>query len=335
MPEYNLVLPNLYVGTQKFARELDELKQIGIGHIVNVTDGRNYHEKQPGFHYFQCPVQDTDLADLLPYFDAACSFIHNARSQGYPVLIHCQQGVSRSGAVCLSYLIKHENMTVTQAYKHLRALRPVCRPKLNFLRQLGVFEKRIRPSTSISTRPSPSPSPPSDVGNKFNEKQQEPALVPRDNLPGDDGKRSSGSNSDDSAREAYHPDDPKETDTFSDASKKRKAVDIVDVGFVGLYSDNPHPHKGTGSEDNNNNDSHTTTTTTTITSNYNNNSTEVSTPGVKKMKINYTPSQPSVHLLVNNNNPSNNHPLHPIMPKNPNKSSRLSGPPRGPQLPPS
>jgi len=35
VPELSLILPNLYIGTKKIARDRDELQAKGIGHIVN------------------------------------------------------------------------------------------------------------------------------------------------------------------------------------------------------------------------------------------------------------------------------------------------------------
>ena len=51
---------------------------------------------------------DSDQADLSPYFDQCADFIHEALVEGHGVLVHCQQGVSRSASIVLSYLIKHK-----------------------------------------------------------------------------------------------------------------------------------------------------------------------------------------------------------------------------------
>ena len=44
----------------------------------------------------------------------------------------------------IAYLMKHKGMTLQEAYMHLKKLRPVCKPKKNFLRQLMKYEKRLR-----------------------------------------------------------------------------------------------------------------------------------------------------------------------------------------------
>jgi len=141
---FTKVLENLYIGDKQFSKDLDKLRAVGITHVVNVTtEIRNYYEKDVMFSYFKCPVMDTESAVLSEYFDAAAQFIHEARQTGHSVLVHCQQGVSRSSTIVLAYLIKYEKMKVVQAYTLLRSLRPQARPKSNFLSQLMKFEKQL------------------------------------------------------------------------------------------------------------------------------------------------------------------------------------------------
>ena len=56
-----------------------------------------------GLRQLRIPVDDVDYADLLIYLPAACRFIHQAMSEGGVVLVHCEQGLSRSAAVVAAY----------------------------------------------------------------------------------------------------------------------------------------------------------------------------------------------------------------------------------------
>jgi len=90
-----------------------------------------------------CPVMDTDLADLSPYFEQASSFIRKAIETGHPVLIHCKQGVSRSATIACAYLIQYEKMSLAEAYRTVKVARSICKPRANFIRQLAQFEQLL------------------------------------------------------------------------------------------------------------------------------------------------------------------------------------------------
>ncbi len=101
------ILPHLYLGDKRVAQDLGYLKENGLTYIVNATSEiRNYFEKEEPFHYYQCPVMDTELADLGKHFVATGKFINEAITLGASVLVHCKQGVSRSTSVVIAYLMK-------------------------------------------------------------------------------------------------------------------------------------------------------------------------------------------------------------------------------------
>jgi len=194
-PSCNLVLEYLYIGDKRTARDLAFLKGLGVTHVLNATsEVRNYFEKEPGFSYFNTPCMDTDAADLSPFFDAAVAFIHEARQEGHSVLVHCQQGVSRSAALVLAYLIKADKKTLTEAYTLLRNKRSSCKVRPNFLKQLVTWEKGLKPQhgpeekRSESTKrkgpeASPSPEPREVDAAESDLKPSEPKVVKGPQLP--------------------------------------------------------------------------------------------------------------------------------------------------------
>ena len=71
-------------------------------------------------------IDDTDDALILPFLDTAANFIHSQLSSfetGH-VLVHCQQGVSRSSTVCLAYLCKYRSFGLEDAFDFLRDRHP-------------------------------------------------------------------------------------------------------------------------------------------------------------------------------------------------------------------
>jgi hypothetical protein len=176
------ILKFLYLGDKQAAKNKEALQRLGITYVVNVTESRgeggvhNHFESQGQFTYKRIPVQDSIGADLSQYFDEAAAFIDEAKASGYSVLVHCQQGVSRSPTVVLSYLMLRCHMTLKQAYVLVKTARPEAKPKTNFLRQLTDLEARLRRdpawlakagaavADSASPVMAPSPSPPPSSG---------------------------------------------------------------------------------------------------------------------------------------------------------------------------
>ena len=66
-------------------------------------------------------------------------FIGEAIARNGRVLIHCQQGKSRSPTVACAYLIWHHRLTVGVALEMIRKVQPGIDPNLGFVSQLQEF----------------------------------------------------------------------------------------------------------------------------------------------------------------------------------------------------
>ena len=71
-------------------------------------------------------------------------------AEGYGVLVHCAQGVSRSASLILAFLMRKHNMSLKAAYQLLKQKRPVVKPNTNFLRQARGAECLKRDAVSYS-----------------------------------------------------------------------------------------------------------------------------------------------------------------------------------------
>jgi protein-tyrosine phosphatase len=113
--------PGLYVGGKADAKDYDKLLQRKITHILNMTPAKetgieagvpNYFERSSAstLHYHRIPIYDSALSvsELRDQADAICDFIANAlECHQSSILVHCQQGVSRSVTAALLYLIRY------------------------------------------------------------------------------------------------------------------------------------------------------------------------------------------------------------------------------------
>ena len=66
-----------------------------------------------------------------------------ARENGCGILVHCLAGISRSVTVTVAYLMQKEQMTLNQAYDHVKRCKPNISPNFNFMGQLLDFEKAL------------------------------------------------------------------------------------------------------------------------------------------------------------------------------------------------
>ena len=84
------------------------------------------------------------------YFDMVADRIRSVKEQGGKTLVHCVAGVSRSASLCIIYLVKHEKMTLRQAYHYVKSARPIVRPNVGFWKQMVDYERRLRGHASVT-----------------------------------------------------------------------------------------------------------------------------------------------------------------------------------------
>lgn len=80
---------------------------------------------------------------MSQHFRASSEFIERALGEGHSVLVHCQQGISRSSTLLIAFLMHSRRMGLAEAYTLVRSARAVAKPKANFLRQLVRFGNEL------------------------------------------------------------------------------------------------------------------------------------------------------------------------------------------------
>ncbi|KAH9948323.1 phosphatases II [Amylocystis lapponica] len=161
-PSHNPQHPGaLYLGS--FSAILDPALLSGhhIGALVQVLDApwlpsMEAHAKQ-GTHLesYRLDILDSTSADLAPHLESTVRWIDDKLRKGINVLVHCQQGISRSAAVVIAYLIYTQNMTYDSAFDLVRRKRACVKPNSGFVRCLQEWEKQWRrPVADLAHRPS-------------------------------------------------------------------------------------------------------------------------------------------------------------------------------------
>jgi hypothetical protein len=85
-------------------------------------------------------------ANIRPYFLPVCEYIDKARKdrgKAARVLIHCQHGQSRSGALTVAYVMYSKKQTLRQAFELVAKARPCLKVNVSFIGQLQQLEKEL------------------------------------------------------------------------------------------------------------------------------------------------------------------------------------------------
>lgn len=132
----------------------EKLRQKQITCIINAT------VEEPnayllGIDYVKVPIEDSPFARIDQYFDVVADRIKSVKDHGGKTLVHCVAGVSRSATLCIIYLVKHERMTLRQAYHYVKSARPIIRPNVGFWKQMIAYERKIRGGSSVTMMVTP------------------------------------------------------------------------------------------------------------------------------------------------------------------------------------
>lgn len=164
------ILPNLYLGSYYNALNVTQLNQLDINCIINVASEINIVTRVPviDYHHMRWTHSQSNLAHAE--FAQAISKIQTAHSKKQNVLIHCQQGIERSAALVIAFLLcssrqaakiitwhnslAGQNWTLDRALEYVQDRAPGIRPNMELLYELREYEKLIVPKrqTTIQTR---------------------------------------------------------------------------------------------------------------------------------------------------------------------------------------
>lgn len=120
------------------------LRQMGITQVISVMPEPIPSEilAQVDRH-IQIPVYDSDYSNLHSHFDEIGDKIAREARRGGKTVVHCMAGISRSATLVLAYLMKHQGLSLAEAYNRVISVRPCIQPNLGFWRQLIAYEESL------------------------------------------------------------------------------------------------------------------------------------------------------------------------------------------------
>nr|GAT46953.1 predicted protein [Mycena chlorophos] len=136
----------LYLGSLSAMNDHALLRQHGIRHFVQVIEAAWAPPigSGEGLSAYPIDIRDRESVDLRPYLEGACQYIERALRRGEGVLVHCQQGISRSSAIVIAYLIRNHGLGYDTALQFVRKRRACAKPNPGFARALMEWEAAWR-----------------------------------------------------------------------------------------------------------------------------------------------------------------------------------------------
>eukprot|EP01097_Dermamoeba_algensis_P011527 TRINITY_DN8951_c0_g1_i1.p1 TRINITY_DN8951_c0_g1~~TRINITY_DN8951_c0_g1_i1.p1 ORF type:complete len:322 (-),score=82.49 TRINITY_DN8951_c0_g1_i1:78-1001(-) len=131
------IIPRLFLSDYLAAQNKQLLDKNKIKFILVVGSNLKAHFPED-YNYHTIDVKDEVNEELMLHFPSAHQFIKEGIEKG-GVLVHCSQGISRSASVVLSYVMKEEGLTYTEALEKVKAKREVICPNPGFQIQLSLF----------------------------------------------------------------------------------------------------------------------------------------------------------------------------------------------------
>jgi len=137
----SIMASSIYLGTLDQAQNPAVIHSLGITHILSIGRSPNWNSKNVAYEGL-----DGDK-NLYVTFLAASEFIQSAIEKGGRVLIHGLEGLNRSAAVTMAYLMLTTTCLLDDVFLYIKSLRPHLQLDEESLSSLLQWESSIFGST--------------------------------------------------------------------------------------------------------------------------------------------------------------------------------------------
>lgn len=150
--EISEVGPGLCVSSQIMAEDREALRAKGITLVVNAAADvcSCYHAGDGELKYAAFYLFDHQTQELSGYLWAFVDLVATELAAGGRALVHCHQGVSRSGALAIAAMMWKTRASHVEMGKVAKAARGTISPNPGFLCQLMEWQTRLQPVTAAA-----------------------------------------------------------------------------------------------------------------------------------------------------------------------------------------
>lgn len=131
-PEPVEIRPGLFIGNAASSAYFWRQRK-HIGAVVRLSPGPPL---PPSLPVLRIIIDDDPNENIACYFHDTNHFIAGNLAEGRNVLIHCQQGVSRSATIMIAFLVSFLGMMVDDVMDIVRQRAPWISPNSGFMEQL-------------------------------------------------------------------------------------------------------------------------------------------------------------------------------------------------------
>ncbi|XP_057431796.1 protein-tyrosine-phosphatase MKP1-like isoform X2 [Lotus japonicus] len=141
--ECSRIADHVYLGSDTVAKNHQLLRQNGITHVLNCVGFVCPEYFKSDFVYKTLWLHDSPTEDITSILYDVFDYFEDVREQGGRVLVHCCQGISRSTALVIAYLMWRKGQSFEDAFQFVKSARAVTNPNMGFACQLLQCQKRV------------------------------------------------------------------------------------------------------------------------------------------------------------------------------------------------
>lgn len=128
------VRPKLWIGSLQGVTQTLHRSPSFFTHAVSCIE--ECPDLKPGIFQLHVAIADDPKASLLAHLDTVYEFIDKALKTDGKVVVHCEQGISRSAALIAGYLLRQEKTSVKLALQSVYLASPKSRVNPWFVQDL-------------------------------------------------------------------------------------------------------------------------------------------------------------------------------------------------------
>ncbi|KAF7329005.1 Dual specificity [Mycena venus] len=129
----------LYLSDVHTAKSQEVRSNLGITHVLSITPPAVPALATTELNHLLIDLPDREFENLLIHLPTTSKWIEDALNEGGKVLVHCNEGASRSVTIVCAYVVKKLQIDSKAALEFVKAKRPNARPNPGFLKQLDAW----------------------------------------------------------------------------------------------------------------------------------------------------------------------------------------------------
>lgn len=148
------IMPQLLLGGISDAHKVEELKSLGVTHVLNLAGGEVMTGPEVyedlGIAYSEIVCKDTQDYDIMQHFEEVAELADAAAVATPPgrLFVHCYAGVNRSGTLCIAYHAVRTGTPLLQSARYCKERRGRICTNAGF--QLQLFDFACKRQLALS-----------------------------------------------------------------------------------------------------------------------------------------------------------------------------------------